>query len=67
MLGLLAGDAAIDRYEIWKDGAKIADLPFKPQTSKTPYYFEDKHQAENAKSYLLKVVDKKNRVAEVQV
>jgi aryl-alcohol dehydrogenase-like predicted oxidoreductase len=62
-----AGDAAIDRYEIWKDGAKIAAIPFKPQTSKTPYYFEDKHQAENVKSYLLKVVDKKNRVAEVQV
>lgn len=62
-----AGDAAIDRYEIWRDGARIANLPFKPQISKTPYYFEDKHQAEKAKSYVIKVVDTKDRTAEVLV
>lgn len=62
-----AGDAAIDRYEIWRDGTKIAGLPFKPQTSKTPYYFEDKKNAEGAVSYVIKVVDKKNRVAVIQV
>jgi predicted aldo/keto reductase-like oxidoreductase len=62
-----AGDAAIDRYEIWRDGTKIAGIPFKPQTTKTPYYFEDKKSAEGAKAYVIKVVDKKNRVAEIQV
>lgn len=62
-----AGDAPIERYEIWRDGAKIAAIPFKPQTTTSPYYFEDKHQAGSAKSYVVKVVDQKNRVAEAQV
>lgn len=62
-----AGDAAIDRYEIWKDGKKIANLPFKPQTTKTPYYFEDKQLSAGAGNYVIRVVDKKDRVAEAKV
>lgn len=56
-----AGDAAIDRYEIWRDGKKLFDLPFQPQTTKAPYRFED--QGRTTGKYVVKVVDKKNRVA----
>ncbi len=56
-----AGDAAIDRYEIWRDNIKIGELPFLPQTTKTPYRFEDKNPGTG--SYMVKVADKKNRVA----
>jgi len=62
-----AGDAAIDRYEIWRGGAKLAAIPFKPQTSKTPYQFEDKHPVAGEPSYVVKVIDRKNRVAELRV
>jgi hypothetical protein len=61
-----AGDAAIDRYEIWRNGSKIAAIPFKPQTTKKPYQFEDKHAAEDH-SYVVKVIDRKNRIAEIKV
>jgi hypothetical protein len=62
-----AGDAAIDRYEIWRGGTKLAAIPFKPQTSKTPYQFEDKHPVAGEPSYVVKVVDRKNREAEAKV
>lgn len=59
-----AGDAAIDRYEIWRDDKFLIEIPFKPQTSKTPYRYEDKS---HGITYMVKVFDKKNRVAEVKV
>jgi aryl-alcohol dehydrogenase-like predicted oxidoreductase len=59
-----AGDAPIDRYEIWRGSVKIGDLPFLPQTTKTPYRFEDKHPGTG--SYMVKVVDRKNRVTNTQ-
>ncbi len=62
-----AGDAAIDRYEIWRDGVKLAALPFQPQTTKTPYQFIDRAHIESVKSYVIKVVDKKGRIAETQI
>jgi hypothetical protein len=62
-----AGDAAIDRYEIWKEDVKIATIPFKPQTSKTPYQFEVKHKNSTPGFFIVKVVDKKSRIAEVKV
>ncbi len=62
-----AGDAAIDRYEIWRDGKKVEAIPFKPQTTKVPYQFEDKHKSASASVYVVKVVDKKNREAEAKV
>ena len=60
-----AGDAAIDRYEIWRSGSKVAAIPFKPQTTKAPYQYEDKHAGDH--SYIVKVIDRKNRVAEAKV
>ncbi|MCX6219999.1 MAG: aldo/keto reductase [Bacteroidia bacterium] len=62
-----AGDSAIDRYEIWRNGAFVEEIPFKPQISKTPYHYEDKHSAAATASYVVKVVDKKNREAEARV
>jgi aryl-alcohol dehydrogenase-like predicted oxidoreductase len=62
-----AGDAAIDRYEIWQDGKLVQEIPFKPQTTKEPYEFDVKHTNGARSSFLIKVVDKKNREAEVKV
>ena len=61
-----AGDAAIDRYEIWQDDKKLASIPFKPQTTKTPYLFEVKKH-ENGKSYTVRAIDKMSRMAEGKV
>jgi aryl-alcohol dehydrogenase-like predicted oxidoreductase len=58
-----AGDAAIDRYEIWQEDKKLASIPFKPQTTKIPYLYEVKKH-EIGKNYTVKVIDKKNRIAE---
>lgn len=62
-----AGDAAIDRYEIWRNGNLVEELLFKPQTSKVPYHYEDKHTDAPTASYVIKVVDKKNREADAEV
>ena len=62
-----AGDSAIDRYEIWRNGQFVVEIPFEPQTTKTPYHYEDKHSAASTASYVVKVVDKKNREAEAKV
>jgi predicted aldo/keto reductase-like oxidoreductase len=62
-----AGDAAIDRYEVWQDGKLLQEIPFKPQTTKEPYSFEVKRTNGARSSFLIKVVDKKNREAEVKV
>ncbi len=62
-----AGDAAIDRYEIWWDGKILEKIPFKPQTSKIPYRFEVKQKPGTVPTYVIKVVDKKARVAEVKI
>ncbi|HWS01712.1 MAG TPA: hypothetical protein VN249_13910, partial [Prolixibacteraceae bacterium] len=61
-----AGDAAIDRYEIWRDGKFLVEIPFKPQTTKAPYRYEDKSAGDHVGSYAVKAFDKKNRVAETQ-
>ncbi|MEI7830862.1 MAG: aldo/keto reductase [Prolixibacteraceae bacterium] len=62
-----AGDAAIDRYEIWQDGRLVQEIPFKPQTTKEPYSFEVKRTNGARSSFVIKVVDKKNREAETKV
>jgi len=61
-----AGDAAIDRYEIWREDVKLTSIPFKPQTSKTPYQFDVKHKENSPGTFIVKVVDKKTRVAEAK-
>ena len=59
-----AGDAAIDHYEIWRDGVKVENIPFAPQTTKIPHLFTDNFGMATPKQYVVKVVDKKDRVAE---
>ena len=59
-----AGDAAIDRYEIWRDGMLVEKIGYVPQTTKTPYQFIDKYGKTTPKQYVVKVVDKKERAAE---
>ena len=59
-----AGDAAIDHYEIWRDGVKVANFTHVPQISKTPYLFTDYYSNISPKQYVVKVVDKKNRIAQ---
>ena len=59
-----AGDAAIDRYEIWRNGVKITNIQFTPQTSKTPYQFTDNFGKITPKQYVVKVADKKNRLSQ---
>ena len=59
-----AGDAAIDHYEVWREGVKVANFPRTPQISKTPYLFTDNYSNISPKQYVVKVVDKKNRIAQ---
>ena len=58
-----AGDAAIDHYEIWRNDAKVANILFTPQTTKTPYLYTDDFGKTTPKQYVVKAVDKKNRIA----
>jgi len=59
-----AGDAKIDHYEIWRDSVKVENIPFTPQTTKTPHLFTDNFGKSIPKQYVVKVVDTMNRVAE---
>ncbi|MCK9641348.1 MAG: hypothetical protein M0R39_15695, partial [Prolixibacteraceae bacterium] len=61
-----AGDSAIDRYEILRNDDFVVEIPFEPQTTKTPYHYEDKHPAAATATYVVRVVDKKNREAETK-
>jgi len=59
-----AGDAPIKTYEIWRDDAKIEEIPFVPQQSTDPFTYTESLNDKNAHTYTLKVVDAKSRVAE---
>lgn len=59
-----AGDAAIDHYEVWRNDVRVASIPFTPQTTKTPYRYTDDFGKTMPKQYVVKVVDKMDRVAE---
>jgi hypothetical protein len=58
-----AGDEPIQKYEIWRDNQKIADVPHKPQTTKIPFVFEDKVKDKSAYTYKIVTVDAINRIA----
>jgi hypothetical protein len=61
-----AGDAAIERYEIWRDDQLVMKIPYTPQTTKLPFRCIDNYGPVVPKNYVVKVVDTKNRVAEVK-
>lgn len=58
-----AGDAAIDHYEIWRDDKLVAEIPYEPQTSKSPYLYVDKFGNATPKKYVIKAVDTLKREA----
>lgn len=59
----LAGNAAISRYEVWRDDQLAGKIPFTPQTTKTPYLFVDQLKGAKPKKYILKTIDSLNREA----
>jgi predicted aldo/keto reductase-like oxidoreductase len=59
-----AGDAPIKTYEIWRDGAKIKDIPFGPQITINPFTYSESLNNKIAHTYIMKVVDGKGRIAE---
>ena len=61
-----AGDAAIERYEIWRDDLLVKSIQYTPQITKVPYLFIDQYGNQMPKNYLVKVIDTKNRVAEAK-
>ncbi len=58
-----AGDEPIVRYEIWRDKQKIGQVPYKPQTTRAPFVFEDAAAGEAARTYQIATVDAANRTA----
>ena len=59
-----AGDAPITSYEIWRDGSKLREIPFKPQSTADPFTLVEALNDKDVHTYVLKVLDGKNRVAE---
>jgi len=58
-----AGDEPIRRYEIQRDGRKVGHVEHRPQTSKTPFTFEDALADREAHTYQLLTVDAAGRTA----
>jgi aryl-alcohol dehydrogenase-like predicted oxidoreductase len=58
-----AGTAAIKQYEVFRDGAKVASIKHKPQTSLKPFSFEDKVIG---RSYKIVAIDDQGRKAETE-
>jgi hypothetical protein len=46
-----AGDEPILSYEVWRDQKKVAAVPYKPQTSKEPFLFEEVIEDRSAHVY----------------
>jgi aryl-alcohol dehydrogenase-like predicted oxidoreductase len=59
-----AGDAPMKSYEIWRNGARIKEIPFIPQITTDPFTFSEQLNDKTAHSYIIKVVDGKNITAE---
>jgi len=59
-----AFDAPLSRYEIWRDGGKVHEIPFAPQLTTDPIVWTDSVNDKNQHKYIVKVVDGKGRVAE---
>jgi hypothetical protein len=62
-----AGDEPIARYEIWRDGQKISEVPHHPQVSKKqPYHFDEVIADRATHGYRIKTVDASGRIAASQ-
>ncbi|OFY63382.1 MAG: hypothetical protein A2Y71_14940 [Bacteroidetes bacterium RBG_13_42_15] len=59
-----AADAPMKSYEIWRDGNKIKEIPFTPQITMDPFIFSEPLSDKTTHSYIVKIVDSKNRTDE---
>ncbi len=59
-----AADAPLKSYEIWRDGNKLKEVPFTPQITMDPFTFSETLDDKTAHSYIVKIVDGKNRTAD---
>jgi aryl-alcohol dehydrogenase-like predicted oxidoreductase len=59
-----AGDAPMTAYEIWRDGARVNKITFKPQITTDPYTWSEPLNDKIPHTYVLKVIDGKGRIAE---
>lgn len=59
-----AYDAPLSKYEIWRDGVKVHELPFSPQLTTDHVTWSEKITDKNEHTYIVKVVDGMGRVAE---
>lgn len=58
-----AGDAPIKRYELWRDGQKVAEVPYVPQVSNDPFVWEQTLEDKQPHKYFIQSVDAKGREA----
>ncbi len=58
-----AGDEPVVRYEILRDNRKIGQVTHKPQTSRTPFLFEEALSDKAAHAYQIVTVDSAGRTA----
>jgi aryl-alcohol dehydrogenase-like predicted oxidoreductase len=61
-----AGDEAILRYEIWRDGQKAGQIEHKPQTRKAPFSYEDVLSDKAAHQYRIVAVDAAGHMAKTE-
>ena len=59
-----AGDAPIKKYEIWRDGSMIKEIPFLVQIADDSFTYSESLNDNKEHSYSMKVVDAKGRIAE---
>lgn len=58
-----AAGQPIRRYEIWRDNRKVGQVEHRPQTTKSPFAFEDALSDQAAHSYRVVTVDAAGRTA----
>jgi len=60
----LAADAPLKTYEIWRDGNKSGELPFRPQITTDPITWSESISDNDTHSYIVKIIDSKGREAQ---
>lgn len=60
----IAGDEPIKHYEIQRDGQAVAKVEHRPQTTKTPFAFEDRLSDRRSHSYRVVTMDAAGRTAQ---
>jgi hypothetical protein len=58
-----AADRAIRLYEVWRDDRKIGEVPHRPQTTKSPFRYEDELTDRASHTYRVVTIDEAGRNA----